>query len=154
MGEPVCQSAKKHLRACQFVLVKSNKKMPQPRRIPAYQRLFHCSYYTVDGMTNVMFHFILHGYIIISENHTDSCLNGEFYNPSNGTCVTECPCGTYGHTDTAECRNGTVTISYTSLVNSTNFCRNGTVTISYTSLVNSTNVLTFLLLIIIVSLLF
>ena len=34
------------------------------------------------------------------------CAQGEFYNPGNGDCVTECPCGTYGDTYRAQCRNG------------------------------------------------
>ena len=38
----------------------------------------------------------------------ESCPQGEFYNPADGDCVTECPCGTYGdvYSYPSRCRNG------------------------------------------------
>ena len=39
----------------------------------------------------------------------ESCPQGEFYNPADGDCVTECPCGTYGDgffSYSSQCRKG------------------------------------------------
>ena len=55
--------------------------------------------------------------IIKKSTFKGPCPNGEFHNPGNGNCVTECPCGTYygygyykyyGYFST--CENGNVTL--------------------------------------------
>ena len=41
-------------------------------------------------------------------NYISACPNGEFYSSVSNSCVTECPCGMYGDTASAMCRQGII----------------------------------------------
>ena len=42
----------------------------------------------------------------------EACSDGEFYSSVSNSCVTECPCGTYGDATSAMCRQGELIHAY------------------------------------------